>query len=170
MNTLLLILRLFHITGGVLWVGFGVFMALVLGPALDRMGPDGGKVMQAIGSKLQTVIMPLVAISTLVSGFWLYWIVSGGFSPSYTHSGPGLTLAIGGLSALTAFLVGMLLIRPAMTKAMMLSQRLASSPPDQQAAIAAEAKRYRQRAVGAGKVVTTLLLLATVCMAVGRYL
>jgi uncharacterized membrane protein len=170
MNALLVTLRLVHIAGGVLWVGFGVFMALILGPALDRMGPDGGKVMQAIGSKLHTTIMPLVAVLTLVSGFWLFWIVSGGFSPAYVHSRTGITFALGGVAALSAFLIGLILIKPAMTKAMLLSQSLAAAPADRHAAIAAEAKRSRDRAIRVGKVATTLLVLATLCMAVARYL
>jgi hypothetical protein len=170
MNALVIVLRLVHILCGVLWVGFGVFMAVVLGPALERMGPDGGKVMSAIGPKLHTVLMPLVAILTILSGVWLYWIVSGGFSGAYAHSRMGMTFAIGGVAAITTFVLGLTVIRPAMTRAMILGASIGSAPPERQAAIAAEAKQFRDRAIGAGKLGTSLLVVATLCMAVARYL
>jgi hypothetical protein len=170
MNGLLVTLRLVHIGGGILWVGFAVFMVVILGPALERMGPDGSKVMPAIGPRLHTTIMPLIATLTLLSGFGLYWIMSDGLSSPYVHSVSGMTFGFGGLAALTAFLIGLILIKPAMTKAMALGQALGSAPTEQQAAIGSEARRHRDRALRGSKVATALLLVATACMAVARYL
>lgn len=170
MNTLVVFLRLVHIFSGVLWVGFALFGAFILGPALDRLGQDAGKVMGAIGPSFNTKVMPLIAVLTLVSGFWLYWIMSGGLAPTYIHSRMGMTLALGGLAALTAFLVGLIFIRPTMTRAMGLQQGIAAAPAEQKAAMAAEAQQLRNRALRWGKGATALLVLATLCMAVGRYL
>lgn len=170
MSALVILLRLIHITGGVMWVGFGVFMALVLGPAMERMGPDGAKVLPAIGPSLHTKVMPLIAILTILSGAWLYWIVSGGFSPVYMRSRMGMALGTGGVAAITTFILGLVVIRPAMTKSMMLMQGMGSAPADQKSAIAAEAKVARDRAILFGKIGTTLLVVATVFMAVARYL
>jgi hypothetical protein len=170
MSALLVALRLVHIVGGVLWVGFGVFMALILGPALERMGPDGAKVMPALGSRLHTTIMPLIAILTILSGGWLFWIVSGGLSSTYLHSRTGITFALGGVAAITTLVLGLVVIKPAMTKAMILAQSIGAAPADRQPAIAAEARVLRERAMRGGKIGTTLLVFATVCMAVARYL
>lgn len=170
MNLLIVTLRLIHITSGVLWVGFGVFMALILGPAIERMGPDGAKVMPALGPNLHTRIMPTLALLTILPGLWLYWIMSGGFGSAYVHSRMGLTFAIGGVAAITTFVIGLTVIRPAMTRAVTLMQSLPTAPADRQGAIAAEAKQARDKAIATGKLGTLLLLLATLCMAVARYL
>jgi hypothetical protein len=170
MHALIVSLRLVHVFSGILWVGFGLFGALVLGPALERMGQDAGKVMTAIGPAFHTKIMPLVAMLTLLSGFWLYWIMSGGLSSAYVHSTMGATYAVGGLAALMAFLTGLLFIKPRMSRSMALMQQMASTPPEQKGAIAEQARQLREAALAAGKVGTTLLIVATICMAVARYL
>ena len=48
MELLLLVLRLVHVVGGILWVGFAVFVPFYLAPAIAEVGPDGGKVMAAL--------------------------------------------------------------------------------------------------------------------------
>lgn len=45
MNWLTIVLRLVHVVGGVLWVGFAVFGAFYLVPSIAETGPEGGKVM-----------------------------------------------------------------------------------------------------------------------------
>jgi hypothetical protein len=169
-DPLLLSFRLLHIVAGVLWVGFAVFTALYLGPAVQEVGPDGGKVMLALQRRKLLTVLPLLALGTLLSGFWLYWKVSMGFAPSYMGSRVGMTIGTGAVAALAGYALGIAVMRPAILKAMALSQPPAVPESDaDRAARMAMAGRYRARAAAMGRIVSALLLLATAAMAIARY-
>ena len=116
-DLLVVVLRLVHIVCGVLWVGFAVFTGLLLMPALQDVGADGGKVVAALQRRGLMTIMPLLAFGTLISGLWLYARDSAGFQPSFMTSSVGLTFGLGGLAAIGAFAVGMAVMRPATMRA-----------------------------------------------------
>ena len=75
----------------------------------------------------------------------------------------GRAFAFGGAAALIAFLIGIVVMRPAMMRAQRLMQ---SRDP----AFAPEIQRLRRRGNVQGRVVGVLLLLALAAMAVARYL
>lgn len=158
---LLLILRWVHVVLGALWVGFAAFGPMFLTPAIQDAGPDGGKVMAALTKRGLLTFMPLLAVLTLISGFWLYWIVSDGFQAAYMGSTLGMAFGTGGVLAVAAFVIGMTIMRPAMLKAAALLQ----SGGDM-----ATVQRLRGRAAATNRVVAVLLLLAVSTMAVARYL
>lgn len=158
---LLIILRLVHIVLGALWIGFAAFGPMFLMPAIQDAGPDGGKVMQGLMKRGLMTVMPILAIATLVSGFWLYWIVSHGMDAAYMRSRMGMALGTGGTLATVAFLLGITIVRPSMMK----SAQLMQSGGDK-----AEAQRLRERAATMNRVVAMLLILAVSAMAVARYL
>ena len=76
----------------------------------------------------------------------------------------------GGLAALLAFLLGIVVMRPAMLRSMALQQALASASPEERATRSAEIQRLRARGAMTGWVVMILLLYALGAMAVARYL
>ncbi len=158
-----LILRLFHVFFGALWVGMMVFGTFFVGPAVEEIGPEGGKIMAALQRRRVMVIMPLFALITLVSGMWLFGRLAGGNLSALIATPMGLAFALGGAAALIAFLIGMVVMRPGMMRA----QRLAAS---RDPAFAAEIHRLRQRGNVLGRVVGVLLLFALGAMAVARYL
>src|SRR5437762_1731287 len=82
----MLVLRFAHVFFGALWVGMMAFQTFFLMPALAEVGPDSGKLMAALMRRRIPVILPIVALITLVSGFWLFQRLSGGavpVTPSY---------------------------------------------------------------------------------------
>ena len=158
---LMVILRWVHIVMGAMWIGFAAFGPMFLMPAIEEAGPDGGKVMAALAKKGLMNFMPMLAIATLVSGFWLYWIVSGGMDAAYMRSRMGMALGTGGTLATVAFLIGMAIVRPAMMQAAKLMQAGGDR---------AEIQRMRARAATANRVVAMFLILAVSAMAVARYL
>ncbi len=167
----MLVLRLLHVLAGVFWAGTLMFTALLLGPAVGDAGPEGGKVMAALQKRRFMDIMPAVALVTIVSGIWLFWRVSNGLDPAYFKAPAGHALATGGVLALIAFIVGVGMVRPGMMQVGARSQALAQMPAgperdQQQAAL----QQLRRRSMNAGRVVAVLLALATVLMAVARYL
>jgi hypothetical protein len=170
MDLLLILMRLLHVGLGIFWVGAMIFNVVFLTPSIRDAGPEGAKVAAGLQRRRFMDIMPIVAIITILSGLWLYWKASGGFQPAYVHSAMGGTLAVGGLLAITAFVIGISVMRPAMLKAVALGQAAAQASPAEREAIMAQAQRLRMRAMGAGKWVAWLLGLTAAAMAVARYL
>lgn len=167
---LTIILRFAHVFFGALWVGMMAFQVFFLGPALGEVGPDAGKLMGALVKRRIPLIMPIFALITLVSGFWLFQRMSGGNMEALMATPMGKGFAIGGASALLAFLIGIIVMRPAMMRSMKLMASMASAPPDQRAALSAEIQRLRDRGTRQGNVVAVMLLFTLAAMAVARYL
>jgi uncharacterized membrane protein len=165
----LLLLRLIHILGGMLWVGAGIFSTMFLAPAMKAAGPAAaGAVMGNLQKRGMFTFMPIVATLTLLSGLRLMWIVSAG-SSSWFRSGPGHTYAISGALAILAFFLGLFVGRPAMVKAGKLSQSVASGGASKDL-IAAEIAKLQKRAALTTGVATAFLVIAAAGMAIARYL
>lgn len=166
----MLLMRLLHIGLGVFWAGTVVFSAIFLFPSIADAGPDGAKVGAALMRRRFMQVMPAVAGLTILSGLYLYWKVSGGFEPSFMHSGMGMTLGFGAAAAIAAFVVGLVVMRPAMERAGALAQSAAQAAPAERQAQLAAAQAMRQRGVRAGQVVAVLVALAVSAMALARYM
>jgi hypothetical protein len=115
-------------------------------------------------------IMPIVAVVTVLSGLYLYWRVSGGFTPAYMGSAPGIMYGIGGVTALVALALGVGILRPAMLRAAGLTQSTAGLAAKEAEPALATAQALRARAGAVGRVIAWLLGATTVTMALARYL
>ena len=167
---LMLVLRFTHIVFGALWVGMMAYQIFFLMPALGEAGPDGGKVMAALAKRRIPLILPIIALLTLVSGTWLLMRLIGGDAAVMMRTPMGRAYGWGGAAAIVAFLIGIVVMRPAMMRSMRLAETLGSATPDERATRSAEIQRLRARAAGMGRFVTILLLIALALMAVARYL
>ena len=166
---LLLVMRFLHVVSAIFWGGTMMFSASFLFPAIVDAGPEGAKVGAALAKRRFLVIMPIVALVTILSGSWLYWRVSGGFQPMFMRSGMGMALGIGALCAIAAFVVGLVVVRPAMMQAGALSQQAAQAAAAERETLLARAQAMRARAGSAGRAVAMLLGLAAAAMALARY-
>ena len=169
MQVELLVLRVIHVVGAIIWVGSGVMMMFFIAPALAPLGPTAGQVMANLQKRKFMVVLPTIAILTILSGLRLMMIASANFGAGYFATNSGRTFAAAGAAGMLAFLIGIVVNRPVMLKMGKLQQSVASDPLSKDA-IAAEVRKLQQRAAMAGTVVTILLLLAAVGMAVARYL
>lgn len=106
MDLLFLTARVVHMVLGVFWVGTLMFSALFLLPAIRDAGPDGAKVAAGLMRRRFLDVLPAAAAVTVLSGFWLYWRVSAGFSSGYMGSSPGMAYGLGGLAAVLALGLG----------------------------------------------------------------
>jgi len=161
--------RIIHVLGGVIWVGSMFFVSMFLIPAMTEAGPDAGKVMAGLERRKFMIVIPVIAILTLLSGIWLYWRASMGFNPAYMRSGPGRSYGLGAGLAILAFIIGLTMTRPAMMKATRLMQSLATASPAERESIMAEADASRARGAKWGKVIGYLLIGSATLMALGRY-
>lgn len=171
MDPLVIVLRLVHVVCGAVWVGMVTFATFFLQPAVQEVGPDGGKVMGAIQRRGLMTVVPLLAVATLVSGLWLYLRAAAGQHAVYARSPMGMAFGLGGLAAIVAFIIGMAVLRPSMLKAAALGQSLGpSTGAEERQRLMAEAQRLRARAATAGRATAYLLFLSVAAMAVARYL
>ena len=169
MQAELIVLRIVHVLGGIIWVGIGIFMVFFFAPAMQSMGPAAGQVMGALQKRKFMTILPIVAILTLLSGLRLLMIVSGNFGPGYFQSPMGKTFAGAGVAAILAFVIGIVVNRPTMMKMGTLQQSMASDPVSKDK-ITAEIKKLQQRMAVVGFLVTALLLIAAIGMSIARYM
>jgi hypothetical protein len=169
MQAELLVLRLVHVMGGIFWVGSGMFTTFFLLPSLGQVGPSAGQVMMQLQKRKLFVILPTVAVLTMLSGVRLMAIVSGGFSRAYFAAPMGKMYAVSGIAAIVAFLLSLIVARPASVRVANLSQLLASDGASKER-IAAELRALQRRAARSSVMATALLLFAAAGMAVARYL
>ncbi len=166
----MLVLRFAHVFFGALWVGMMAFQTFFLMPALAEVGPDSGKLMAALMRRRIPIILPIVALITLISGFWLFQRLSGGAAAGLMRTPMGMAFGSGGVAALLAFVIGIVVVRPAMMRSTELAASLASASPGDRATLSAEIQRLRARGAMTSWVVMILLLYALGAMAVARYL
>jgi hypothetical protein len=75
----------------------------------------------------------------------------------------------GGVSAVIGFAIGMTIMRPAMIKATAMGPTIAAASEAERPALMAKAAALRMRGFRSSQVVTLFLVVATLCMAIGRY-
>ncbi len=170
MTSELIVLRIVHVLGGIFWVGSGLFTSFFLIPALGRLGPAGaGPVMGALQQRRLFTILPVVAVLTILSGVRLLQIASGGFSPAYFDSRTGQTFLWSGVAAVIAFLLSLLVARPAAVRIGQLSSSLATMSEEERGTRSIEVERLRRRSSVSSTIATVLLIGAAVGMSIARY-
>ena len=171
MNAMMIVLRLIHILGGVYWAGTMFFFVTFLEPSLRSLGPDGGKVMIRFFERGYLKLLPAVAVVTMLSGLWMLWTLSGGFNPDWMGSSFGMALSTGGALAIIAFVVGMVVMRPAAAQIWEVAKQLPQAASDEaRNALMAEMGRLRAKSVLGARIVFVLLVLAVALMATAQYL
>ncbi len=170
MNAVMVVLRLVHIGLGVVWAGAIFFVVIFLEPSVREAGPDGARVMQGLAKRHYLNILPVVAGLTILSGIALYWLVSGGLSSGWITTSYGMSLTVGGITALLAFLLGVFVMRRATLQAAGLGSAIQRSPEGgEREALMAEIQALRLRARTSARWVAVLLAIAVATMAVARF-
>jgi hypothetical protein len=164
----LIVLRLVHILGAIVWLGSGVFTLFFLQPAMAKAGPGvAGPIVANLQQRRLFVFLPTVALLTILSGIRLMMIVSGG-SPQWFESPIGRTFSLSGALGILSFLTTFFISRPATVRMGKLSQSLVTDGASKEAR-AAEIRSLQKRATWSSQVAVGLLSLAAAGMAVARY-
>jgi uncharacterized membrane protein len=170
MHAELLLLRLVHILGGIFWVGSSIFTTFFLFPAMASAGPAAGQIMGNLAKRRLFVVLPTVAILTILSGTRLLMIASGGFTRDYFTLISGKTYALAAIASTVAFLLSVIVARPAAVRVGVLAQLSTTAGPGDRDRIAAEMRALQARVKTSSIIAMALLLFAAAGMAVARYL
>ena len=167
MNSLVIVLRLLHIIGGVFWVGAGLVMFFFIGPTLGATAEAGQKFAQHLMTQTRfTAIVTTSAILTVLAGATLYWIDSDGLSSAWMHSGAGLGFGIGAFFALIGFVFGIMVGNTNGALAKLGAQIQGKPTPEQMAQVGA----LRKRLSVVSPINAYALIIAALFMAIARYL
>ena len=161
------LLRIIHIVAGIFWVGGTLIMTFFIGPTVGAIGEPGQRFVGHLMNNLKfSTRMSIAAGLTILAGFILYWIDSQGFTSAWMNSGAGRGFGIGAGFALIGFVFGILIGRTTKAMAQLGAQVQGKPSPDQMTQLQA----IRQRQATFSYVASGALILATVFMAIARYL
>jgi hypothetical protein len=170
MIALVILLRLLHIVCAVLWVGGAALATLFLLPAVNLAGPVGGQFMQVLVNRTKmTQFLPAIGGIAVLSGIGLYWRDAAVAGHSFGGSRMGMTLAIGGLCGLLGLIVGGIMTGRSANELGAMGATIAKSGGAPSGEQAARMGVLRDRMKTGSKVSLALMLIATMAMAVARY-
>jgi len=104
----LIVLRFLHVVASVSWAGGGFVTFLFVGPTAKDLQPAGTQFMAHMAGKRRfNMFMVINSTLTVLSGALLLWASTGGDLISYVKTGPGLGFALGSLTGIIVYFVGM---------------------------------------------------------------
>ena len=170
MNFLTIFLRLLHIISGVFWVGGALMLTFFISPTVAATKDAGqGFMRYFMGNTKFNLAMWTAVIITVLAGFSLYWIDSQGFTSAWIHSGPGIGFGTAAGFALLGLITGVIQNRNSNAMAQLGGQIQSQGKPPSPEQSAQLQKLGRALAIG-GKLNAIFLILATMGMAISRYL
>jgi uncharacterized membrane protein len=168
----MLVFRLIHIVAGSIWVGGLALLVLFIQPGAKSLGPQAGPfVMELLARRRLPVFLLAVGAVTIVAGLFIYWHdwhVFGGLG-DFVGTNFGLVLTIGAGGALVAWLIGLLFVKPIISKTLALAGTLAAGPQPPPPERAAELQALQLMGRRLSIAVFVLLVLAVLAMATARY-
>jgi hypothetical protein len=170
MISLIIILRIIHIFTGVFWVGGSFFNIGFLQPTIRATGAEGQVVMRYLSQKTRLLTSIYTAATlNMLSGLILYGIFFR-FQLSALRSGQGLSLTIGSIAGLIAWVVAIVVIRGIFSRMQAIGRDIQArgGPPTPEQA--AEMQALGVRLGKMGQVGLVLMAIALLGMSMGRYL
>lgn len=170
MQPTMIVLRLFHIFSGVLWVGGVAMLTWFVVPSIQGAGPAGGGVMKFLLVKTKFgPYFPALGGLTVLSGIFMYWRDASGSDGVFYSSHMGMTLGLGGAAGILALIYGGAVVGRAaggLGKLLhAIDEQGAPPSPEQTAQIMA----FRHKLSSGAKIVLPLLLIAVIAMSIARY-
>jgi hypothetical protein len=135
------------------------------------LGKEGDKLTGALQRLGFVIAMPVIATITLLTGFWLYWRFTAGFNPEISRTHSAMSLGMGAVTGIAAYLIGALIIGRSVTRANALSAQAASAASGpERARLLSTAMALRRRAAVNGKVAAALLIMSVIFMSIANYI
>ena len=164
-SSLVVLLRVIHIGAGIFWVGGVIVAGMFIMPAARAGGASGQQVLMDIMLKRKlAVYLPIAAVLTTLAGLTLFWHNESISNGVWAQSSMGRGMSVGAAAAILAAIFGMGLSAPS-------AKKLARSAMPGAAPLSPQQIASLQRRAAIGSVAAMILLVvATLAMAVARYL
>ena len=170
MTVLFLTFRVLHVLLAAVWIGSTVFIAFQLMPAMKQAGPAGGQIMAVLNRRSLPAYMASLGGITVLTGIYLFWRFTGGFSPEISGSPSGIVYSIGGLAGVLALIIGGAVVGRSAKQAGAIIDRVGSLPDGAEKRTAMQTvEKLTARMASAGLVVIVLQVIALAMMAIGHY-
>jgi uncharacterized membrane protein len=168
----MIVFRLLHILGGVLWVGSTFLLTVFIGPAAAEVGPSAGPLMhKLVVDRRVTYAITTIAILTVAAGVLVYWhdVQIAGSLGAFLDTDFGLVLTVGAVCGIAAMFWGSLQVGRKIDHLVVFTDRAIPAqgppPPD----VVAELDR-RGAELKRNSIVDLLLqLVAVIAMSTARY-
>jgi hypothetical protein len=163
---LIWLLRIIHIVGGVFWVGGTLMMTFFIAPTIGSTGESGQRFVGHLMNNLKfSNRMAIAAGSTILAGFILY-ALDARAGTAWLRSSFAIGLGIGAAFALIGFVFGILIGRTTKAMAQLGAQIQGKPSPEQMNQLQTLGKRQGTYSA----IAATTLVLATIFMAIARYM
>ena len=167
------VFRIVHVLAGIAWGGSVYLLVLYLQPTSAALGPAAAPFMTELLGKRRLVdgIIGLGS-ATVIGGLFLYWHnwdIYGSFG-DWISSRFGASITVGAVCAIVALGFGIFGTRPNVQRLLALGRQAAAagSPPSPE--LAQEIARTQRLLKIFARVSFTLIAVAALTMAIGRYL
>ncbi|MCC7208176.1 MAG: hypothetical protein IT323_12780 [Anaerolineae bacterium] len=170
MNTVILLLRILHVVGGVFWVGSAILYFYFVAPSVKGLGPARPQFLQGfIERRRYPMFMNISSAVTILAGALLYWNSSGGLQTAWIQTPTGIGFTIGSVAAILAYLLGFILIRPRGQRLGQLGKEIAMAGGPPPATLAAEMHVLDDEIMALERVELVLMIVSLLTMATARY-
>jgi uncharacterized membrane protein len=167
MNYWIILLRIVHIFGGVVWVGGALIMTFFVSPTAAATAEAGQRFMGYLMNNLKfSQRISAAAGLSVLAGALLYWNDSSGFTSPWMKSGAGTGFTLGAVFALIGFAFGIVLGRTIKSMAQ-LGAQVQGRPTAEQAA---QLQALQRQQITYSRINVAALIIAVIFMAIARYL
>jgi uncharacterized membrane protein len=167
---LFLVLRIVHVLLAALWLGSVALVVLFVLPASKETGAAAAPMMGAIARRGLNRYMGALGGVTVLTGIYLYWRFTGGFSPELSASRGAMVFGTGGIAGILAVIIGGAVAGRNAGRMEALGAKAGALPEGaERAALMTQSAAARDRALTGARIVLVLQMIALACMAIGHY-
>jgi uncharacterized membrane protein len=168
-QSLTIVLRLFHILGGIFWVGTMILLAAFLLPTARATGREGGRFLQYLMQQRRLrVYLAIAMLITVLSGIVMYARMAAATQGAWAGSRPGIAYGFGAVAAILGAAIGGAIGGSAGRRLQAVGQAIGAGGPTPEQL--AEMGRLQSRMGLGARLAASLLIVSAGAMAIGRYL
>ena len=169
-TVLFLTIRAIHVLLAATWVGSVAMTVFFVTPALKETGAAAGPMIGALARRGLNAYMGALGGLAVVTGFYLYWRLTGGFDPALSATRGAMVFGTGGIAGLISVILGGAVVGRNMKRMGELGGKAMALPEGpERARLMTESNAARDRGSAGARIVLVLQVIALVCMAVGHY-
>ena len=165
-----LTLRIVHVLLAALWLGSTALVVWFVFPASKEAGAAAAPMMAAIARRGLNRFMGALGGVTVLTGIYLYWRFTGGFTPELSATRSAMVFGTGGIAGILAVIIGGAVAGRNAGRMEELGKKAMTLPDgSERAGLMTQSAAARDRALAGARIVLVLQIIALACMAIGHY-